>query len=72
MLRTLFTFQTNMKNVRHLVGLACTTWTGVSREPDYYIDDTLYSTLTYLLTYLLHYDVLRLVIAKDSRPSTIQ
>ena len=49
MLRTLFTFQTNTKNVRHLVGLACTTWTGVSREPDYHVDDALYSTLTYLL-----------------------
>ncbi len=35
-LRTLFTFWTNTKNVRHLVGLACMAWTGVSREPDYY------------------------------------
>ncbi len=60
LLRTLLTFQTDTKNARHLVGLACMTWTGVSREPDYYIDDALYSTLMYLL----HYDILRLVIAK--------
>ncbi len=25
----------SVTNIRHLVGLACTTWTGVSREPDY-------------------------------------
>src|SRR6266403_4284811 len=28
-------------DVQHLVGLACTTWTGVSREPDYYDDSTI-------------------------------
>ncbi len=50
---------------RHSVGLACTTWTGVSREPAY--DDD----LTILLTYLLHYDALRLII-EDSRLRTVQ
>ncbi len=55
-----FIFFESPTNVQHLVGLACTTWTGVSRELDYHIYDALHSTLTYLL----HYDVLRFVMAK--------
>src|SRR6266478_5984131 len=52
-------------NARHLVGLACTTWTGVSREPDshddlYYNYDMPRSTMTYLP----HHDVSRSVMAR--------
>src|SRR6266436_2789140 len=31
-------FRLTRDTLRHPVGLACTTWTGVSREPDYYND----------------------------------
>ena len=59
MLRTILLFLTDT-NVRHLVGLACMAWTGVSREPDHHMYDELSSTLTYLL----HYDVSRPVIVR--------
>ena len=59
-----FLFFTNA-DIRHLVGLACTTWTRVSREPDYY-DDLYYNydTPRSTLTYLPHYDISRSVIAR--------
>src|SRR6266478_9446977 len=44
-----FLFFLSDTNVWHLVGLACTTWTGVSREPDFY--DALYSFMTNLSHY---------------------
>ena len=66
MLRTIFTFSKLIRTIRHLVGLACTAWTGVSREPDYDCHTITMTRFDSTLTHLLHYDALRYDIAESS------